>query len=134
MPRSRNAGSTVSGPSKSALVGPTRMGDKRTEPIDACGQPLPPGCATVPGYGDQRMAWERLKIRASLRLASAVSAGSRYLLDHGQRTTRKLADARQTSRSISNNSFRIAAPYKFVNAEPLHATNLDSAVGLSTGA
>jgi glycosyltransferase involved in cell wall biosynthesis len=30
-------------------------------------------------YGDQRIAWERLKIRASLRLASALSAGSRYL-------------------------------------------------------
>ena len=56
---------------------------------------------------------------------------SRYLLDHGQRATRKLADARQTSRSISNDSFRIAAPYKFVNAEPLHATNLVAV--LSTG-
>jgi glycosyltransferase involved in cell wall biosynthesis len=32
------------------------------------------------GYGDQRIAWERLKVRASLRLASAVSAGSHYLL------------------------------------------------------
>src|SRR5207302_1537135 len=32
------------------------------------------------GYGDQRMPWERLKIRASLRLASSVSAGSYYLL------------------------------------------------------
>jgi glycosyltransferase involved in cell wall biosynthesis len=31
------------------------------------------------GYGDQRSAWERLKIRAALRLASAVSAGSTYL-------------------------------------------------------
>jgi glycosyltransferase involved in cell wall biosynthesis len=30
-------------------------------------------------YGDQRIAWERLKVRASLRLASAVSAGSRQL-------------------------------------------------------
>jgi glycosyltransferase involved in cell wall biosynthesis len=30
-------------------------------------------------YGDQRIAWERLKIHASLRLASATSAGSRYL-------------------------------------------------------
>src|SRR5438034_616789 len=36
-------------------------------------------------YGDQRVAWERLKIRASLRLASAVSAGSRYLLGMAQR-------------------------------------------------
>jgi len=36
-------------------------------------------------YGDQRMAWERLKIRASLRLTSAVSAGSRYLLALAQR-------------------------------------------------
>jgi glycosyltransferase involved in cell wall biosynthesis len=32
------------------------------------------------GYGDQRVAWERLKIRASLRLAAAVSAGSHHLL------------------------------------------------------
>jgi glycosyltransferase involved in cell wall biosynthesis len=31
-------------------------------------------------YGDQRVAWERLKVRASLDLASAVSAGSRTLL------------------------------------------------------
>ncbi len=31
-------------------------------------------------YGDQRHAWERLKVRMSLRLASAVSAGSRQLL------------------------------------------------------
>lgn len=37
------------------------------------------------GYGDQRVAWERLKIRASLRLASAVSAGSRYLLGLARR-------------------------------------------------
>jgi glycosyltransferase involved in cell wall biosynthesis len=32
------------------------------------------------GYGDQRLAWERLKVAASLRLASAVSAGSCQLL------------------------------------------------------
>ncbi|HLZ28225.1 MAG TPA: glycosyltransferase family 4 protein [Chloroflexota bacterium] len=32
------------------------------------------------GYGDQRVAWERLKVRASMRLASAVTAGSDYLL------------------------------------------------------
>jgi glycosyltransferase involved in cell wall biosynthesis len=31
-------------------------------------------------YGDQRVAWERLKVRTSLRLASAVSAGSNQLL------------------------------------------------------
>jgi len=37
------------------------------------------------GYGDQRAAAERLKIRASLRLASAVSAGSHYLLRLAQR-------------------------------------------------
>jgi glycosyltransferase involved in cell wall biosynthesis len=37
------------------------------------------------GYGDQRVAWERLKIRASLRLASAVSAGSRRLLELAER-------------------------------------------------
>jgi glycosyltransferase involved in cell wall biosynthesis len=36
-------------------------------------------------YGDQRMPWERLKIRASLHLASAVTAGSRYLLQLAQR-------------------------------------------------
>jgi Carboxypeptidase regulatory-like domain/TonB dependent receptor len=34
--------------------------DIRTEPIDACGQPLPPGCATVPGFGDQRVARRQL--------------------------------------------------------------------------
>jgi len=32
-------------------------------------------------YGDQRLAWERLKVATSLRLASAVSAGSCQLLD-----------------------------------------------------
>jgi glycosyltransferase involved in cell wall biosynthesis len=31
-------------------------------------------------YGDQRVAWERLKVGASLRLATAVSAGSRTLM------------------------------------------------------
>jgi glycosyltransferase involved in cell wall biosynthesis len=36
-------------------------------------------------YGDQRMASERLKIRASLGLASAVSAGSHYLLGLARR-------------------------------------------------
>jgi glycosyltransferase involved in cell wall biosynthesis len=30
-------------------------------------------------YGDQRIAWERVKVAASLRLASAVTAGSRLL-------------------------------------------------------
>jgi hypothetical protein len=34
--------------------------DIRTEPIDACSQPLPPGCATVPGFGDQRVARRQL--------------------------------------------------------------------------
>src|SRR5207245_9117946 len=37
------------------------------------------------GYGDQRVPWERQKIRASLQLASAVSAGSQYLLRLAQR-------------------------------------------------
>jgi glycosyltransferase involved in cell wall biosynthesis len=37
------------------------------------------------GYGDQRIAWERLKVAASLRLASAVSAGSCQLVDHARR-------------------------------------------------
>jgi glycosyltransferase involved in cell wall biosynthesis len=32
------------------------------------------------GYGDQRRPWERLKIATALRLASAVSAGSHYLV------------------------------------------------------
>jgi glycosyltransferase involved in cell wall biosynthesis len=36
-------------------------------------------------YGDQRIAWERLKIRASLRLASAVTAGSAYLQSIAER-------------------------------------------------
>jgi hypothetical protein len=34
--------------------------DIRTEPIDACGQPVVPGCATVPGYGDARTARRQL--------------------------------------------------------------------------
>jgi glycosyltransferase involved in cell wall biosynthesis len=37
------------------------------------------------GYGDQRLAWERLKVRTGLRLASAVTGGSRYLLTMAQR-------------------------------------------------
>jgi glycosyltransferase involved in cell wall biosynthesis len=36
------------------------------------------------GYGDQRIAWERIKVAASLRLASAVSAGSRQLADQAR--------------------------------------------------
>jgi glycosyltransferase involved in cell wall biosynthesis len=43
------------------------------------------------GYGDQRVAWERLKIRASLRLATAVSAGSVSLM---QAATRHVAGQR----------------------------------------
>ncbi|HET6315015.1 MAG TPA: glycosyltransferase [Chloroflexota bacterium] len=41
------------------------------------------------GYGDQRRPWERLKIAAALRLASAVSAGSRYLVGLAQRRVRR---------------------------------------------
>jgi glycosyltransferase involved in cell wall biosynthesis len=36
-------------------------------------------------YGDQRIAWERLKVAAALRLASLVSAGSTYLQRIAQR-------------------------------------------------
>jgi glycosyltransferase involved in cell wall biosynthesis len=36
-------------------------------------------------YGDQRSTWERLKVASALRLASAVSAGSQYLVRIGQR-------------------------------------------------
>ncbi len=36
-------------------------------------------------YGDQRAAWERLKVAASLRLTTAVSAGSRQLVDRASR-------------------------------------------------
>ena len=37
------------------------------------------------GYGDQRLAWERLKVAMSLRLATAVSAGSKLLMDLARR-------------------------------------------------
>jgi len=37
------------------------------------------------GYGDQRVAWERIKVALALRLASAVSAGSQYLRHIAQR-------------------------------------------------
>jgi len=40
------------------------------------------------GYGDQRIAWERLKIAASLRLATHVSAGSRQLQARAHRHLR----------------------------------------------
>lgn len=36
-------------------------------------------------YGDQRSTWERLKVASALRLASAVSAGSQYLVRIAQR-------------------------------------------------
>ena len=36
-------------------------------------------------YGDQRVAWERLKVRASLRLAASVSAGSCLLKEMAER-------------------------------------------------
>jgi glycosyltransferase involved in cell wall biosynthesis len=39
-------------------------------------------------YGDQRLAWERLKIAASLRLASRVSAGSDLLRHRAERHLR----------------------------------------------
>jgi glycosyltransferase involved in cell wall biosynthesis len=37
------------------------------------------------GYGDQRLAWERLKVWTSLRLATWVSAGSRWLIEIAMR-------------------------------------------------
>jgi glycosyltransferase involved in cell wall biosynthesis len=37
------------------------------------------------GYGDQRIAWERLKVAACLRLATAVSAGSQTLMRAAER-------------------------------------------------
>ena len=40
------------------------------------------------GYGDQRSGWERIKVAASLRLASVVSAGSYQLADHARRRLR----------------------------------------------
>src|SRR5258705_344493 len=40
MPRSRNGGSTVSGPSSSALLPPTRMGGRRTEPTSSMAHAL----------------------------------------------------------------------------------------------
>jgi glycosyltransferase involved in cell wall biosynthesis len=36
-------------------------------------------------YGDQRLAWERFKVGVSLRLACAISAGSRQLVEHARR-------------------------------------------------
>ena len=40
------------------------------------------------GYGDQRSAWERLKVATSLRLAAAVSAGSCQLAERARRHSR----------------------------------------------
>jgi glycosyltransferase involved in cell wall biosynthesis len=37
------------------------------------------------GYGDQRIAWERLKVSASLQLATAASAGSKLLAERARR-------------------------------------------------
>jgi glycosyltransferase involved in cell wall biosynthesis len=39
-------------------------------------------------YGDQRVAWERLKVATALRLASVVSAGSLQLRDLAEKHTR----------------------------------------------
>ena len=47
------------------------------------------------GYGDQRIAWERLKVRACLRLATGVSAGSRTLM----RTAARHLDGRRVHRA-----------------------------------
>jgi glycosyltransferase involved in cell wall biosynthesis len=65
-------------------------------------------------YGDQRLAWERLKVATSLRLASAVSAGSRQLAtmaefhlsrrrsaQGGQPATRRSASAEQPGAGTS---------------------------------
>jgi len=41
------------------------------------------------GYGDQRLAWERLKIATALRLATGVSAGSQQLAQRAQRRSRR---------------------------------------------
>ena len=47
------------------------------------------------GYGDQRIAWERLKVRTCLRLASAVSVGSRQL----KRVAERHVDRRRLHRA-----------------------------------
>jgi glycosyltransferase involved in cell wall biosynthesis len=46
---------------------------------------------SLPGiqYGDQRIAWERLKVATALRLANAVTAGSHQLLGVAKTYTRK---------------------------------------------
>ncbi len=44
------------------------------------------------GYGDQRKTWERTKIAVALRLASAVSAGSHYLVRLAQQRARRRAE------------------------------------------
>ena len=41
------------------------------------------------GYGDQRVAWERLKVATTLRLATAVTAGSLQLRGLAEKHTRK---------------------------------------------
>jgi glycosyltransferase involved in cell wall biosynthesis len=41
------------------------------------------------GYGDQRLAVERLKVAAALRLSSAISAGSRLLAERAERHVRR---------------------------------------------
>lgn len=58
------------------------------------------------GYGDQRSAWERLKVRASLRLASRVSAGSRQLV---RRACGVRADVAYAPLGVDTTLFRPAA-------------------------
>ena len=57
------------------------------------------------GYGDQRVAWERMKVAASLRLATAVSAGSELLIELARRRVpaRRL---RRASLGVDLNLFR----------------------------
>jgi glycosyltransferase involved in cell wall biosynthesis len=58
-------------------------------------------------YGDQRVAWERLKVAVALRLAGAVSAGSRYLQ---QIALRYRADVALLPLGVDTALFRPAAP------------------------
>ena len=67
------------------------------------------------GYGDQRVAWERLKIRASLRLASAVSAGSKHLVSTAQRHV----DKRRLHRAPLGVDFELFNAWPAAAGDPL---------------
>jgi glycosyltransferase involved in cell wall biosynthesis len=75
------------------------------------------------GYGDQRSAWERLKIGAALRLASAISVGSAYLGRIAEQHVRRRGPIRQLPLGVDVDLF-LPADRPCIEGRLLHVGTL----------